>query len=138
MKLSKIVRDKNHLLKLIEDEISLHGLECDLNHLNVSRVKDMEGMFSHSKFNGDISNWDVSKVTDMNWMFFSSQFKGDLTDWLPYKLENKLDMFKDCTAPKPYWYIAENTKKAIETYQLNNKLECQLSDINKIVKKIKI
>ena len=132
------VEDKEHLKALIKDEIKLHGDKCDLNHLDVSKVTDMGYIFNGSNFNGDISKWDVSKVTDMNRMFWNSKFNGDLTDWLPYKLEDKKEMFKNCTAPTPYWYTAEDTQKAIESYQLKNKLEDKLSDINKSVKKMKI
>ena len=42
----------------------------DLSKWDVSRVKDMSGMFLLApKFNGDISKWDVSSVTMMSYMF---------------------------------------------------------------------
>ena len=108
------VKDRDHLNALIEEKIKFHSNKFDLNHL------------------------DVSKVTDISYMFYSSEFNGDLSDWLPYKLENKEGMFDNCTAPTPYWYTAEDTKKAIESYKLKNKLEDKLSDIKKSVKKSKI
>ena len=74
----------------------------------------------------------------MSSMFYNSQFNKNLDDWRPYKLEEKNYMFDDCIAPLPYWYVAENTPKAIESYELKKKLDNNLEykDIIKI--KIKI
>ena len=42
----------------------------DISKWDVSRVKDMHGMFMFAKqFNSDISKWDVSRVMNMNNMF---------------------------------------------------------------------
>ena len=60
-----IAKDKEHLKKLIKEEMIKNGNECNLNHINVSKVKDMNAMFSQSTFNGDISEWDVSNVKKM-------------------------------------------------------------------------
>ena len=47
-----------------------HKFNGDISKWDVSRVIDMNHMFSHaSSFHGDISKWDVSKVTDMIGMF---------------------------------------------------------------------
>ena len=110
----KIIENKNkeHLKELILAEMDIYGNKCALNHLDVSNVKDM------------------------SYIFYSSEFNGYLNNWLPYKREDKEEMFKGCSAPTPYWYNAENTQKAIESYQLKNKLEKHLVDINKSVKKI--
>ena len=157
---NKIIINKQHLQKLIEQEVSIHGNECNLNHLdvsavtdmseifliskfngdiskwNVSNVKDMTCMFDNSSFNGDISNWDVSKVKDMNFMFLGSKFNKNLDDWKPCKLKNKDDMFENFTVLLPYWYIAENTQRAIKSYELKEKLDNNLG--NKNITKIKI
>ena len=88
-----IVRDRGHLKELIAKEIKEHGYNCNLNHLDVSGVKNMYSLFSNSKFNGDISNWDVSGVTYMGYMFANSEFNGDISNWDVNNVENMNGMF---------------------------------------------
>ena len=49
-------RDKEHLKQIIQNEIKDFGDECDLNHIDISHMKDLSWIFYGSSFNGDISN----------------------------------------------------------------------------------
>ena len=88
----------------------LHRLQHfngDISKWDVSRVKNMEGMFrSNKKFNGDISDWDVVNVHNMRFMFESSKFDGDLSDWNPPTTSDQTNMFSDCPLENhpPKWY----------------------------------
>ncbi len=71
----------DNIKQIVEEQIELLGNEADLNHLDVSEVTSMWGIFSKSKFNGDISNWDVSNVWTMEFMFSDSPFNGNISKW---------------------------------------------------------
>lgn len=152
MKEKIIVRTKEQLNWYINREIKQNGNNCDLNHIDVSNITDMERLFFRSSFNGDISNWDVSNVKTMCMMFEDSEFNGDiskwdvskvdnmmsmfshskfekdLSQWKPHALQNKLSLFYKCNAQKPYWMKllkfapGEARKKAIDSYLLNEEL----------------
>ncbi len=93
MKRKIVARNKEHLEKLIKDEMNTYGDECDLNHIDVSKVKDMSNLFKHSTFNGDISKWDVSNVRNMTYMFWNSVFNQDISNWNVSKVKDMSYMF---------------------------------------------
>lgn len=88
-----VAKDKAHLETLIRDTIKKQGVKCDLNFIDVSKVKDMSKLFSLSNFNGDISKWDVSNVTNMSNMFEYSKFNGDISKWDVSKVKTMCSMF---------------------------------------------
>ena len=77
-------KDKKELMRMIDDEVVKNGRTCSLNHIDVSEITDMSGLFRQSIFDGDITNWDVSNVKDMSFMFEYADFTGknsDLSQW---------------------------------------------------------
>ena len=138
--------NKKHLKAIIENEIFEGGINCDLNHIDISKITDLSDFFKWSQFNGDISKWDtsnvtnmdnlfysslfngdiskwnVSKVTDMDYLFCNSKFTGDISSWQPLSVESNENMFWDCTAPIPSW-LENNSKESLkisESHDLNN------------------
>ncbi|GFR80597.1 surface protein [Elysia marginata] len=66
---------------IVKYEIARLGYHADLNHIDVSEVMDMRGLFRGSNFNGDISKWNVSSVIDMSEMFQDAKFNGNISNW---------------------------------------------------------
>lgn len=96
MKNTILAIDITDLQKLIENEIKINGEKCDLNHIDVSNIEDMSGLFNRTivdKFKGDISRWNVSKVKNMTYMFSNSKFNGDISNWDVSSVENMNFMF---------------------------------------------
>jgi hypothetical protein len=89
------ILDHSELRKRIDYEMALYGPNCDLNHLDVSLVREMSSLFAHSNFNGDISKWDVGCVEIMDSMFENSTFRGDLSNWDVAEVNTFVRMFKD-------------------------------------------
>jgi surface protein len=90
----------DNIKQIVEEQIELLGNEADLNHLDVSNVTDMEGMFWRSQFNGNISNWNVSNVTNMAGMFGDSEFNGNISNWDVSNVTDMGDMFYNCPIPE--------------------------------------
>ncbi len=165
MKPTIIPKDLEHLKQLIRHEVYFIGKNCDLNHIdvskitdmfqlfagiqfdgdiskwNVSNVENMYALFQHCPFNGDISLWDVSKVKDMSYMFDCSKFTSDLSHWKPISLETSDYMFNNCKAPEPYWTQFDNQIKrkiAIENYWTEKELKIELEPNYNSEKRIKL
>ena len=89
-------KDIDELNEMISEEIYKNGKNCSLNHIDTSKITNMNNLFYRSKiamFNGNISEWDVSNVTDMHEMFWKSEFNGDLSKWDVSNVENMCGMF---------------------------------------------
>ena len=84
--------DTDQLKYLIKN---LNIYKISLNWLDVSKIKNMRGVFSNSQFTGDISKWDVSKVEDMSSMFEDSQFNGDISKWDVSSVKDMFRMFSN-------------------------------------------
>ena len=93
----------------IFDGLDPHNI--DISQWNVSRVRDMTGLFYNCKnFNCDLSQWKVNNVELMQSMFEGCEkFKGEgLENWKPIKCtppELMLNIFKNSGVKKyPSWY----------------------------------
>lgn len=93
MKNKIIAQDKIHLDKLIHAEIAVEGYACNLNHIDVSKITDLQELFDSSNFNGDISQWDVSNVTNMYGVFARSKFNGNISKWNVSKVTTMDSLF---------------------------------------------
>ena len=74
-------QDRDDLKRAIGHEIQVNGNKCSLNHIDISHIRNMDGLFEDLPFDGDISLWDVSKVRNMARMFKGSAFNGDISKW---------------------------------------------------------
>ncbi len=102
-----VAQDKEHLLRLIQQEISSTpaGKVVDLNFIDVSKITDMQCLFEYEYDDDiddeidlrnreiDISEWDVSNVKDMLGMFYGSSFNGDISKWNVSSVTDMSGMF---------------------------------------------
>lgn len=90
----KIIVDDKNVRRIVRAEINRLGNKAELNHIDVSQVTDMYGVFEYSDFNGDVSKWDVGNVVDMGWMFYNSPFNQDISNWDVSNVEYMNSMFQ--------------------------------------------
>lgn len=88
-----VVNNRYELRAEILKTTAEYGGQVDLNYIDVSRVTDMQSLFTTVLFNGDISKWDVSNVTNMHEMFARSPFNGDISCWDVSSVKNMDRMF---------------------------------------------
>ena len=70
MNISKMkVTSKKELKTIIRKCIEKKGIDCDLNFIDVSSIKDLSELFYGSFFNGDISHWDFSNLLNHDNLF---------------------------------------------------------------------
>ena len=101
---TKIKATDETIGQIIKDELDRLGHDADLNHIDVSKVTDMKGLFdiygldnNYKDLNPDISQWDVSKVENMNGMFSCCKnFNQDISSWNVSKVEDMRGMFWNC------------------------------------------
>ena len=82
----------------IRVELRKQGPDADLNHIDVSEIEDMVGLFENCKIrNIKIDEWDVSNVTNMAGMFpRCKEFSCDLSSWDVSNVTNNEDIFVGC------------------------------------------
>lgn len=100
-------KTKDELRKFIKDEVNRQGPDADLNHIDVSKITDMSGLFycpgsiegpGLDVRNIKINKWNVSNVTNMSGMFAGCwYFVGDISSWDVSKVTDMSFMFKYCS-----------------------------------------
>lgn len=95
-----VVTSRQELLKAVTKQLKIQGPDADLNIIDVSKVTDMNRLFSAPGINVgnvDVSNWDVSRVVNMEFMFDGCEtFNGDLSRWNVSNVKNTYCMFRGC------------------------------------------
>lgn len=110
-KQNKIHATDETLYRIVRDEIDKLGKDADLNHIDVSDVKNffygldwnddmpenLTGLFEDTDFQGDVSGWDMSNAEDTTSMFKGCQhFNCDISGWDMRNVECCMAMFEDC------------------------------------------
>lgn len=122
IKQNKIVANNESIVNIIRSELDRLGRDADLNHIDVSKVTDMYGLFvcipydstssipknctrglaiSCKDANPDISEWNVGNVERMDCMFYDNKkFNCDLSRWDVSNVINMHSMFRGCKSFK--------------------------------------
>lgn len=103
----KIIKATDDTIRqIVKDELDRLGHDADLNHIDVSRVTNMDSLFScydddlgpkYKDLNPDISRWNVSNVKCMKSMFWECKnFDCDISDWDVSSVTDVAFMFHGC------------------------------------------
>jgi surface protein len=108
-KIYTIKADDDNIRQIVKDELDRLGNEADLNHIDVSKVTNMTGLFSakkinnlcllydYPKLNPNISSWNVSNVKNMRDMFYHCEcFNCNISEWDVSNVEDMRYMFYYC------------------------------------------
>lgn len=92
--ISKIKATDKTIKKIVIDELKRLGHDADLNHIDTSKVTNMNSLLTYAhgelvrgektsiELNPDISKWNVSNVIDFDRMFqYCYEFNCDLSEW---------------------------------------------------------
>lgn len=108
----EIIASDETIKEIVANEVHRLGNKANLNHIDVSKVKNFSYLFSSNfyDFCGDISKWDVSSGKTMAWMFNDCmEFNSDLSLWKTDKVVNMEGMFMGCrkfNQPIGQWNIS--------------------------------
>ena len=92
-------KDWYYLIKLLERMVEVRGDEGDFNDIDTSEIESMNLLFYENKtFNGNISGWNVSKVKDMFGVFHTTSFNQDISKWEFPNVLNMNYMFCNATS----------------------------------------
>jgi len=91
---------KVELKSIMKKEIKKQGSDANLNIIDVSKIDDMSYLFSNFESdirNIDISLWDVSRVKNMEGMFWGcTEFNCNLSKWNVGIVRDMYGMFYGC------------------------------------------
>ncbi len=119
-----IAENKADLRECIKEALYLQGADCDLNHIDISKVTDLSNLFADCTGQPDVSHWEVGHVRDMSGLFVRADYCGDLSAWRPQSLEKATTMLTRHSMremPKPcfyHWWAAMVEGRVFEPYIL--------------------
>lgn len=100
VKQTKIYATDETIRQIVYDAVNNLGNTANLNHIDTSKVTNMNDLFIRSlyeDFNGDISSWDVSNVKSFSSMFYNcTKFNCDISRWNPESGKEFIGMFERC------------------------------------------